>query len=689
MSNPLLELGEEIPFDRIEAEHVRPAIRALIRQAEAAIAAIGAAKAPRTYANTLGALEAATDALELAITVVGHLESVATTPALREAYSEVRPEVSALFSGIPLDDALWVALRAFAETAEAASLEPTRRRFLDKTLDEFRRHGAGLAAEGKARLQAIDVQLSKLTTRFAQNVLDATNAFELLIEEEAALAGLPESARRLARASAEEKGLPGWRFTLHAPSVMAVLTYLDDAGIRERIWRAFGERATESGRDNRPIVEEILALRQEKAELLGYADFADLVLEDRMARSGAAAQAFIEDLRDRTEIAFRAENAALEAFRAALSEEAGGADGEDDGEDVPTLRPWDVSYYAEKQRLAQTRFDEEELRPYFEAQRTLSGLFAIAERLYGIEIVERDRPVWDPAVRAFELREGGARLAIFYADLFPRENKRGGAWMCPLRSAVHPSGEIGTHLGLFCANLTPPSPGAPSLLTLREVETLFHEFGHLLHHALSRVPVRSLSGSSVAWDFVELPSQIMENWCWEREALDLFARHHQLDEPIPEALLERMRGARTFRAANDQMRQLAFATLDLRLHRGYEAARDGDAMTVARQILQAHAPTRLPESYAMLASFTHLFGSPTGYAGGYYSYKWAEVLDADAFTRFRLEGLLDPAVGRAFREQVLARGDSRDPMALYIDFMGREPRLDALLERAGLAASTD
>ena len=676
MTNPLQTLRADanafdIPFDAIRAEHVEPAIDRLIERAGAAVDAI--AHAPRTYDGTLGALEAATEELEIALTVAGHLEAVATTPALREAYNRAQPKASAFFSSLPLKAPLYRALREFAETAEAEALGPIQARFLRKSLDDYRREGAELAEEGKDALRAIDLELSEKTTRFSQNVLDETNAFELYVDDEARLAGLPPSALAAARQSAEQKGRGGWRFTLQAPSYIAVMTYLDDGAIREQIWNAYNRRATSGEHDNRGLLCEILALRDAKAKLLGYGDFADFVLEDRMAKSGAKALAFVDDLRTRTEGAFAREKQELHAFRKEL-----------EGPDAPELEPWSVGYYAEKLRRARYDFDDEALRPYFPVDSVLTGLFGIAEHLYGVTITEREAPVWDEAVRCYGVRDGDRLVAAFYIDLYPRENKRGGAWM----NALSYGPTIDTpHLGLFCANVTEPIGDAPALLTHREVETLFHEFGHLLHHALSEVPLRSLGGTNVAWDFVELPSQIMENFCWERVSLDLFARHHETGEPIPDALFEKMRAARTFRAATAQMRQLGFGTVDLRLHRELDPEAGPEAaMTLAREVLEAHAPAPYPDDYAMICGFTHLFASPVGYAAAYYSYKWAEVLDADAFTRFLEANVLSAEVGREFRQAILAMGDSRDPAELFRAFMGRDPSLDALLIRSGLAA---
>ncbi|MCU0657544.1 MAG: M3 family metallopeptidase [Polyangiaceae bacterium] len=670
--NPLLTLKHPLPFDQVRPEHVLPGVRRLLQQARERLDAIAAS--PPSLEATLEALDRLTEPLDNAMTVVGHLESVATTPELRAAFNEVQPEVSAFYSGITLSEPLWRSLQAFAATEEAKGLQGERRRYLDKTMADFKRQGADLDAAGKEAVAAIDVELGKLVLKFSQNVLDSQKKFELIIEDEGRLKGLPASAIAAARQSAEQVGKAGYRFTLQAPSYLAVLTYLDDASIREQLYRAYNARATTGDLDNRPVLRRIRELRRRKANQLGVRGFADRGRAARMAQSGERARRFVTQLRERTEAAAEREKAELLAFRREL-----------EGPDAPPLAPWDVSYYSEKQRQARYDLDEEELRPYFVADRVLDGLFSVARQLYGISVIPWEgASTWHPSVRAFELRdETGASVAHFYVDIYPRETKRDGAWMLGLLSGY---GAQPKSVGVFAANLSPPVGDRPALLTHREVETLFHEFGHLLHHMLSRVELRSLSGTNVAWDFVELPSQILENWCWEREALDLFARHVDTGEPIPDTLLSRMRRARSFRAATMQMRQLGFAEADLALHIDFDPSSGGDPMALGRSILERHAPTPLPDDYAMLASFSHLFASPVGYAAGYYSYKWAEVLDADAFALFQQEGLFSRSLGERFRREILAKGDSEDPAELFRKFRGREPEQEALLRRLGLAA---
>jgi oligopeptidase A len=673
-NNPLLKKQYRIPFDQIKPEHVEPAIASLLEEAQKKREAYIASRAPRTYDNTMAALESLSQDLDQTMGVVRHLDEVASTPAWRAAVNVVLPKVTAFTSSIPLDGGIYAKIQEYAATPEAQALTGARQRFLKVTLDDFRRRGAGLPEAQRTRLREINVELSKLNKQFSDNVLDATNAFELVIKDDALLAGLPESARSAARQSAKQKGLEGWRFTLQEPSLRAVLTYLDDAGIRERIYRASNTRATHGVLDNRPVMRRILELRRERAALLGYHNFADLVTEDRMAKSGARVREFLATLETKTRPFYERENRELMAFRRSL-----------EGAQAAALAPWDLLYYAEKMRHAKYDFDEELLRPYFPMESVMRGMFELVERLYGVKITPVDGvPAWNAAVKYFEVRDvDGSLLGSFYADFYPREDKRGGAWSDGLITGGPMAGGFEPHLGVICGNLTPPVGGKPALLTKRDVETIFHEFGHQLHHILSRVPVKSLN--EVAWDFVELPSQIMENFTWERGCLDLFARHYETGAPIPEELYQKMVRARTFRAAYAQMRQLSFGTADLNLHVDYAGEqKDGDILDYSRRVFQRFMPVPLPSDYGMVASFTHIFSG--GYAAGYYSYKWAEVLDADAFTRFQKEGIFSRAVGMDFRRQILEKGNLEDAAKLFHNFMGRDPDPEALLRRSGLVA---
>lgn len=670
--NPLLEIRYDIPFGEIQPQHIEPAIQTLLARAEEEFQAILQVEGSRTQANTLVALDRLGETLTYAYTLVAHLESVTTTPELRAAYNAIIPPITAFSTKVQISAELYQALKDFAASSEAQQLSPDWARFLKLRLDEFRRQGADLPADKKTRLEALNTRLSEITTQFEQNLTDSTADWELYLDE-TQVAGLPQSALEAARASARARGREGYRFTLQQPSFLALQTYLNDAEIRKQVYLAYYTRATKPGRDNRPLMDEILALRREKADLLGYANFADYVLENRMASKAETALRFEQDLREAYEPHFHKEIETLEAFRR-----------EHEGPQAPPLNPWDTAYYAEKQRKALYDFDEEELRPYFALPKVLAGLFEICHRVFGIEVHEVEGvQTWHPEVKTYEIFRDNERICRFFTDWHPRENKRGGAWMNSLIRGVRNGNTTEPHLGLMCGNLTPPVGDQPALLTHREVETVFHEFGHLLHLALSSVEARSLVGTQVARDFVELPSQIMENWCWEREALDLFARHYQTGEPIPEVLFEKLIRAKNYWAANLGMRQLSFGLLDLSLHVHYTPT-DGDVVSYARQIMQPFVPAPLPENYAFVASFAHLFGHPVGYAAGYYSYKWSEVLDADAFSRFKAEGIFNRQTGQDFITHILSKGNAVDPAELFRRFLGRDPDPRALLARSGL-----
>jgi oligopeptidase A len=667
--NPLLAEGLPIPFHRIRAEHVAPAVRAALAAAVREVEEIASGAGERTWESTLGRLDALEERLDRVIHPVAHLLGVMNTPELREAYQEVLPELSAFSARLPLNPGLWAAVREFSESPAARALSGVRRRHLEKSVREFRRAGADLPPEAKARVEAVRVEMSRLQTEFSNNVLDATNAFELVVTDPDDVRGLPPSSLAQARAAAEARGVEGWRFTLHVPSYQPFMEYAENRELRERMHRAYTSRASAAPHDNRPLLARILELRRELAGLLGYRDYAEYRLEESMARTGERALAFEEDLTARTRPYWEREMAELAEF---ARTELG----------IPELKPWDTLFAAERMRLARYDLDQEELRPYFPLAGVLAGLFEVARRLFGVRVTEREVPeVWHPDVRFYDVHdEEGRLLGGFYADWFPRETKRQGAWMSGLvTGGPTPEGWL-PHLASLAGNLSPPEGGRPALLTHTEVQTVFHEFGHLLHHVLSRVEVRARGGTSVARDWVELPSQIMENWTWEREALDLFARHWETGEPIPEPLFRKMRAARNHMAATFQMRQLSYGTMDLSLHARYDPARDGDAVAYAQEVLSRFAYRPEFARNHFVTGFTHVFSG--GYAAAYYSYLWAEVLDSDAFSRFQREGLFNRETGRAFAEAVLARGDSADPGELFREFMGRDPDPAALLRRS-------
>lgn len=698
-AHPFLDLSLPIRWSALRPEYVEPDIRQALEQARQALEAI-AVRAPDpaalTYGSTFAALEEATRPLTTAWGLVGHLQSVCDRPALRQAHNKMLPEVSAFFARIPLDTRLWAVLKAWGESPAAAALDPVRRRFVEETMAEFRENGADLPAAPRTRLEQIESELAGVAQKYAENVLDATNAWELVVDDEVRLAGLPASARDAAAASARAKGYgsdgkPAWRFTLHLPSYLPLMEHAEDAALREQAWRAMTAVGRDDPHDNTALVWRILDLRAEKARLLGKGDFADLVLQRRMAKDGKTALGFVEGLHGRVESAFAREQAELRGWR---FERLGVA--------PEPLEPWDTAFWAERRRKAEFDLDDETLRSYFPMEGVIDGMFRLCERLFGIRIERRPAcfvapggvapagatETWHPEVEYFEVRdEDGSLRGSFFTDWHPRESKRGGAWMNSLRTGLPPAAgrPREPHVGLMCGNMTPPVDGRPALLTHAEVETIFHEFGHLLHHLLGDVPVRMLNGISVPWDFVELPSQIMENFCWDREALDFFACHWETGERIPDELFRRMTAARNYLSGSVFMRQLSLGKLDLELHVHYDTHKGKDLDAVCDEVLAGYLPETRTKTPPMVRRFNHLFSSPTGYAAGYYSYKWAEVLDADAFTRFQREGVLNPATGRAFRACVLSKGNSDDPAQLFRDFMGRDPDPEALLVRAGLA----
>ena len=679
-ANPFLDPSFHIRWSALVPELVGSAIEAALGRARAAVEAIAARdQGALSYESTFLALEHATEELNMAWAKVTHLQSVADAPALREAHNAMLPQVSAFSAGIPLNARLWAVLKAAADTPAVRALTGIHRRLVDETMADFRQAGADLPSAPRARLEALQTELAQLTQKYSENVLDATNAWQLLVSDEARLAGLPAHAKAAARRGAEAKGLAGWRFTLHMPSLEPFMTYLADAALRREMWTASAAVGACAPHDNAPLIGRILTLRAEKAALLGKAHFADLVLERRMAKTGARALAFIEDMEARARGAFGRECGELEAFKA---QQTNGPVGQ--------LAPWEMLYWAEKLRQSRYAFDEEILRPYFPMDRVIAGMFELAARIFGLRVVARasgEVEGWHPEVKFYDVSDArGRHVGSFYADWYPRESKRGGAWMNYLiTGGPRPDGTRAPHLGLMCGNMTPPSEGKPALLTHREVETVFHEFGHLLHHLLGEVEIKSLNGVNVAWDFVELPSQIMENWTWERESLDLFARHHETGAAIPEEIFRKLTAARNFRSACVTMRQVALAKMDLLLHvRTGEFAGEADVEARARAAVAPCLVPTEPPAPTVVKKFTHIFADPVGYAAGYYSYKWAEVLDADAFTRFKREGIFSARVGAEFVEKVLSRGNSADPAELYRAFMGRDPDVNALLQRNGL-----
>lgn len=690
--HPFLEDTMQPEWSALTSETARKDIPLAIQQAQEAIEAICEVQQP-TYENTFAALEAAGAALSRGWLRLTHLRSVMDSPELRAAISELMPAVVEHSMSITLNPRLYAVLKRAASQPWVQQLSPVRQRFISETLADFKENGAELPEEQKQLLSDISTRLATLSQTFGERVLDSTNAWEYIAVDPAELAGLPPSAVEQARQDALSKGhgspeQPQWRFTLQFTSIQPVLTFAENEALRRRIWEGLQTKGA-GEYDTQPLIHEILELRARKAAILGYACYADYVVARRMAGSGAAALGFIDRLHDQVAPAYREEQETVRLFAEKCS-----------GKKIERLHAWDVAYWTEKRRKELYDFDAEELRPYFPMEGVLQGMFDIFSGLYGIRIIPRPTAcregsaplpegaveVWHPEVLFFEVydTESGDLLGSFYADWYPRESKRAGAWMECLSCGCPPvDGRARKpHLALMCGNMSRPVGDKPALLDHREVETVFHEFGHLLHQLLSEVEVQSLAGCNVAWDFVELPSQINENWTWESEALDIFARHWQTGLPLPEEMKRKMLAARNFGSATFFMRQLSFGKMDLELHVHTPAYLHRDIEEVDRQTLADYRVPLAEQGKSVLRCFSHIFDG--GYEAGYYSYKWAEMLEADAFSRFRDEGVFNPATGRDFRRAILSQGNSRPAAELFRDFMRREPDPSALLHRCGI-----
>ena len=686
-SHPFFSDQYHIPWGLLTADRVEADIDTALKTAEANLEKIRQLdESTVTYENTFHALEIGSQDLDRAWGRLNHLDSVCSNDEQRAALNAVLPKVSAFYAAIPLDAAIWRALKAFSESSGARELDEIHKRYVEETCASFIQAGADLPDDKKSRVAEILSRLSEITQKFGENVLDSTNAWELIVDDESRLVGLPESALATAAEDAAAKGHEGkWRFTLQQPSMSPLMQFAEDDSLRKEVWEASGTVGYAGDFDNSALIHEILKLRQEQAELLGFENFPDLILERRMAKNGKNALKFVEDMHTKIVDRFRGETTELKQWKAE----------QEQAEPAP-MQPWEVAYWAEKRRKAEYDFDAEELRPYFPLHKVMDGMFSIVSKLYDLRIEEKQTTTdggeiqtWHEEVKFYDLFDNKTEelLGSFYADWHPRESKRGGAWMNSFETGMPSDGmqPREPHLGLMIGNMTKPIGDQPALMTHYEVETIFHEFGHLLHHLLGNVTVKSLSGTNVAWDFVELPSQIMENYCWNRESLDLFARHFETDEPIPDALFDKMIAAKNYMTASFYMRQLGLSKLDLDLHLHAEKYIEMDLDQADKEILADYKVELATDAPSMVRRFNHLFSSPVGYASAYYSYKWAEVLDADAFTRFQKEGILNPETGQAFREDILSKGNSAPADELYRNFMGRDPDQAAFLERAGLA----
>jgi len=666
---------QNILFENIRVEHYLPAVREGAARVRANVAAIKAGPAEPGFEDTIVALERANEDLELVAGVYFSLFGAHGTPEHQALADEISPILAELSSDVSLDAGLFARVERVWEKREALGLDPESFRLLEKTWKGFVRNGARLDAERQARLRAIDQELSKLSPQFSQNLLKATNAFQLHLVHEDQLEGLPASVRGAAAHEAKKRGLDGWVVTLHAPSMVPFVTYSERRDLREQLWRAFNTRSYGDDVDNQQILKSIVRLRHERARLLGYEHHGAYVLEERMAETPAAVEGFLERLWSVSRPAAEHELKRLEEF---AREECGGPE---------RLLPWDTAFYSEKLKKKLFDFDEEQLRAYFRMEDVIDGLWQVAGKLYGLEFRELSGfSVYHEEVRVYDVSRAGEHVGLLYVDLFPRDTKQGGAWQSTFRDQGLWRGAVRRpHAAIVC-NFTPSTPEAPSLLRLDEVTTLFHEFGHALHSLMSECRYQSTGGTSVYWDFVELPSQIMENWVAEKPALDLFAKHHETGEPIPADLVEKVRKVRTFQAGLMSLRQLSFGFLDMAWH-----GRDpGEVEDVAAFEDRALERTRvLPKIDGTCSStaFAHIFAG--GYSAGYYSYKWAEVLEADAFERFKEEGIFNRETAESFRANVLSRGGSAHPMELFVAFRGRKPDPDALLRREGLLPALD
>lgn len=673
--NPLLDYPDLPEFSKITPEHVKPAVEALVASGRELIAQLTTQK-QHTWETLVAPLDEEDDRLEQAFSPVSHLNGVAQTPELREAYNACLPLLSEYGTEVGQNQALFEAFQQVL-AKEENTLTPAQRKYLDNTLRSFRLSGVALPEDKKAKFMANSKRLSELSSQFSNHVLDATQAWEKHITDANELEGMPDVALAGARDKAAEKGLEGWLLTLDFPCYLAVMSHVKNRALREEMYHAFTTRASDQGPhasqfDNSAIMDEILALRQEQAQLLGFNNYAELSLATKMAETPDQVMQFLRDLAAKAKPQAEKEFAELEAFARSQGAEP--------------LAPWDVSFWSE--RLRESRYDlsEEALRPWFPAEKVIQGMFTLVERLFGITIRETSGvDVWHPQVTYYQIYDENEQLlAGFYLDMYARTGKRGGAWMADCRvRRKRLDGSLQLPVAFLTCNFAPPAGGKPGLLTHDEVVTLFHEFGHGLHHMLTEQEVPGVSGiNGVPWDAVELPSQFLENWCWTPEGLAEISGHYETGNPLPQAMLEKMLAAKNFQKGMFLVRQLEFGLFDFRIH--YEYQPKLSIQQVLDEVREEVAVVKPTPSNRFQHSFGHIFAG--GYAAGYYSYLWAEVLSADAFSRFEEEGVLNEQVGREFRKHILAKGGSEEPLDLFIAFRGREPKIDALLRHSGIAA---
>ncbi len=676
--NPLLDLTGLPNFDLILPEHIEPAVDHILARNRQQISRLVKDIQNPSWNNFMAVVEQLEDDLERVWAPVSHLNSVRDTPELRQAYQVCLPKLTDYATEMGQNKALFNKVIEIRDSDEFQSLGQSKKKVIDNAIRDFRLSGIDLAQDKQVRYREISSALSSLGNQFSQNLLDATDAWYVDVDDEQDVRGIPQNALDLARQTSEEAGAKGWRFSLQAPSYLAVITYADDPRLREKIYRAYVTRASEIGPDggkwdNSETIDQILRLRREQAELLGYENFAALSLETKMAGSSSEIFEFLGELSNKSKEIGKKEVAELEDFAA-----------QNLGHDA--LAPWDYAYVSEKLRQYLYDFSQEALRPYFPLPKVLRGMFDIVGKLFEIR-VEASKPpqLWSKDVKFFKIVDSEESIrGYFYVDLYSRKHKRGGAWMADCIGRRSTSEGLQLPVAFLTCNFSAPVGGQPALLTHEEVMTLFHEFGHGLHHMLTKIDVSGVAGiQGVPWDAVELPSQFLENWCWERHALDLISGHVETGQPLPESLLVKMRKAKNFQSAMQMCRQIEFSLFDMRLHTSYDP--DG-ASTVQEELNHVRsqvAVVKAPSFNRFQHSFGHIFAG--GYAAGYYSYKWAEVLSADAFSLFEENGIFDPCTGRCFLENILEKGGSEEPMALFEAFRGRKPNVDALLRHSGLS----
>ena len=674
-NNPLIDYTGLPPFSQIRPEHVQSAVEQLIAAGREKIEQV-LAQGDFSWNGLVATLDEEDERLGKAFGPVGHLNAVAQNPALRDAYNACLPLLSEYGTEVGQNEKLYAAYQTLRDSSEYDTLNEAQKKDLDNTLRDFRLSGVSLPADKKAEYMEIAKKLSELTSTFSDNVLDATQSWRKQVTDESLLDGLPDVAHAGAADRAKEENLDGWLLTLDFPCYYAVMCHATNRELREEMYRAHVTRASDAGPDagkydNSAIMDDIIALRQQEAQLLGFANYAEASLETKMARSTEEVVGFLNDLAVKAKPQAQKELAELRAFAA----EQGATD----------LQPWDLTFWSERLREARFSISEEELRPWFPAERVISGMFGIVERVFGIDIRQRDGvDSWHKDVRFYDVVDSsGEVMASFYLDMYARTGKRGGAWMDDCLGRVrHKDGTLQKPVAYLTCNFAPPAGGKPGLLTHDEVVTLFHEFGHGLHHMLTEQEVSGVSGiSGVAWDAVELPSQFMENWCWTEEGVAMLSAHYETGEPLPKDKLERLLAAKNFQSAMGMLRQLEFSIFDMHIHSGLNGKTIAQVLDEVRDEVAVIKP---PAFNRFQNSFSHIFAG--GYAAGYYSYKWAEVLSADAWSKFEEEGVFNPETGRSFREKILARGGSREPMELFIDFRGREPSVEPLLRHSGIAA---